>query len=48
MDAKTLQDNMTKVAAYWQAKNVSDALTFAEDAKSDFAQVAELATAGQV
>lgn len=47
MDAKTLQDNMTKVAAYWQAKNVSDAVMFAQDAKSGFAQVAELASAGK-
>jgi len=47
MDAKTLQDNMTKVAAYWQAKNVSDAVKFAQDAKSGFAQVAELASAGK-
>jgi mono/diheme cytochrome c family protein len=47
MDAKTLQDNMTKVAAYWQAKNVSDAVKFAQDAKSGFAQVAALASAGK-
>jgi mono/diheme cytochrome c family protein len=47
MDAKTLQDNMTKVAAYWQAKNVGDAVKFAQDAKSGFAQVAALASAGK-
>ena len=47
MDAKTLQDNMTKVAAYWQAKNVSDAVKFAQDAKAGFAQVAALAAAGK-
>ena len=47
MDAKTLQDNFTKVAAYWQSKNVSDAVKFAQDAKSGFAQVAELASAGK-
>ena len=47
MDAKTLQDNMTKVAAYWQAKNVSDAVKFAQDAKAGFAQVAALASAGK-
>jgi hypothetical protein len=46
-DAKTLQDNMTKVAAYWQAKNVSDAVKFAQDAKAGFAQVADLASAGK-
>lgn len=47
MDAKTLQDNFTKVAAYWQSKNVSEAVKFAQDAKSGFAQVAELASAGK-
>ena len=47
MDAKTLQDNFTKVAAYWQSKNVSDAVKFAQDAKSGFAQVAELTSAGK-
>ena len=47
MDAKTLQGNFTKVAAYWQSKNVSDAVKFAQDAKSGFAQVAELAAAGK-
>ena len=38
---------LTKVAAYWQSKNVSDAVKFAQDAKSGFAQVAELASAGK-
>ncbi len=46
-DAKTLQDNMSKVAAYWQSKNVNDAVKFAQDAKSGFGQVAELASAGK-
>jgi mono/diheme cytochrome c family protein len=47
MDAKTLSDNMTKVAAYWQAKNVSDAVKFAQDAKAGFSQVGDLAAAGK-
>ena len=46
-DATTLQDNMTKIAAYWQSKNVSDAVKFAQDAKAGFGQVAELASAGK-
>jgi mono/diheme cytochrome c family protein len=47
MDAKTLQDNFTKVAAYWQGKNVADAIKFAQDAKAGFGQVADLAAAGK-
>jgi mono/diheme cytochrome c family protein len=47
MDAKTLADNFTKVAAYWQTKNVSDAVKFAQDAKAGFAQAADLAAAGK-
>jgi hypothetical protein len=46
MDAKTLQDNMGKVAAYWQAKNVPDAVKFAQDAQAGFGKVADLAAAG--
>jgi mono/diheme cytochrome c family protein len=47
MDAKTLQGNFTKVAAYWQSKNVADAVKFAQDAQSGFGQVADLAAAGK-
>ena len=47
MDAKTLQSNFTKVAAYWQSKNVADAVKFAQDAQSGFGQVADLAAAGK-
>jgi len=47
MDAKTLQANFTKIAAYWQNKNVADALKFAQDAQSGFRQVADLASAGK-
>jgi mono/diheme cytochrome c family protein len=47
MDAKALADNFTKVAAYWQSKNVNDAVKFAQDAKTGFAQVADLAAAGK-
>lgn len=46
-DAKTLSDNMSKVVAYWQAKNMSDAVKFAQDAKAGFAQVGDLAAAGK-
>lgn len=47
-DAKTLVDNMTKVAAYWQAKNVDDAVKFATDAKNGFSQAADLIAAGKL
>jgi hypothetical protein len=47
-DAKTLVDNLTKVAAYWQAKNVDDAVKFATDAKASFSQVADLIAAGKL
>jgi len=47
MDAKTLQANFTKITAYWQAKNVSDAVKFSQDAGSGFGQVADLAAAGK-
>ena len=46
-DAKTLVDNMTKIAAYWQAKNVDDATKFANDAKAGFSQAADLIAAGK-
>jgi mono/diheme cytochrome c family protein len=46
MAAKTLQENMGKVAAYWQAKNVPDATKFAMDAEAGFGKVADLAGAG--
>jgi mono/diheme cytochrome c family protein len=47
MDAKTLADNMTKIAAYWKTKNVDDALKFAQDAQTGFTQVGQLAAAGK-
>lgn len=46
-DAKTLADNMTKIAAYWQTKNVPDAVKFAQDAQTGFTQVGQLAAAGK-
>jgi hypothetical protein len=46
-DAKTLQDNFGKVSAYWQKKNVSDAMKFAADAQNGFKNVAQLAAAGK-
>ena len=46
-DAKTLQDNFAKVYAYWQKKNVSDAMKFAMDGRDAFTQVADLASAGK-
>lgn len=46
-DAKKLQDTFTQVHAYWQKKNVSDAMQFAMDAENGFKEVGQLAAAGK-
>ncbi len=39
--AKNLVDTFTKVAAYWKAKNVPDAVTFAESAREAAKAIAD-------
>jgi mono/diheme cytochrome c family protein len=39
--ANKLVDTFTKVAAYWKAKNVADAVTFAENARDAAKEIAE-------
>ena len=39
--ANKLVDTFTKVAAYWRAKNVADAITFAESARDAAKAIAE-------
>ena len=46
-DAKKLQDTFAQVHAYWQKKNVSDAMQFAMDAENGFKEVGQLAAAGK-
>ncbi|HZL50119.1 MAG TPA: hypothetical protein VFC37_04135 [Terracidiphilus sp.] len=46
-DAKTLEEDFGHVYDYWQKKNVSDAMKFAQDGQNAFKQVAELAAAGK-
>jgi hypothetical protein len=46
-DAKKLQDTFAQVHAYWQKKNVSDAMQFAMDAENGFKDVGQLAAAGK-
>jgi hypothetical protein len=46
-DAKKLQDVFAQVHAFWQKKNVADAMQFAMDAQTNFGSAAELASAGK-
>jgi mono/diheme cytochrome c family protein len=39
--AKKLEETFTKVAAYWKAKNVPDAVTFAESARDAAKAIAD-------
>ena len=46
-DAKKLQEVFAQVHAFWQKKNVADAMQFAMDAQTNFGAAAELASAGK-
>lgn len=46
-DAKKLLEAFDQVHAYWQKKNINDAMKFAMDARIGFRDIAEQASAGK-
>ena len=47
MDTKMLQENMAKVLIYWQRKDISDGVRFAQDTEYGFRDVGLLASQGK-